>query len=40
MTRSYSDRKNDDLVIPIGACDPLDPIVAVTFFVEKPLSAA
>lgn len=38
VTRSYSDRKNDDLVIPIGACDPLDPIVAVTFFVEKPLS--
>ena len=38
VTRNYSEPTIKDLVIPIGVCEPDDPMVAVTFVVDKPVS--
>ena len=38
VTRNYSELIIEDLVIPIGVCEPDDPMVAVTFVVDKPVS--
>ncbi len=38
VIRHYSEPNTENLVIPIGTCDTDDPIIAITFLVDKPVS--